>query len=191
MGSLAEWATSGDPTALLTAVGMRNNLQLATLTVLAHILEYTTFLNHQHLNGHKDAQMKLLEDVRAGGIQGLCIGLLSATAIACSRTKADIARNGAVAMRLAFCIGAFVDLDETQSPEPNVVVALRWSPSDLDKGNQILKDIMDRSPQVRLVTPTRRQYTTTDSLSLRHIQLCVWTSTASLSRSPNHKARNL
>lgn len=167
--SLAEWAISGDSTALMTAVGMTNNLQLAVMTVLAHILEYTTFLNHQERLGDRDAHLRTLDNVRDGGVQGLCIGLLSATAIACSRSKAEIAKHGAVAMRLALCVGAFVDLDEIQSPEPNVVVALRWSPGDINKGNNILKDLMDSSPEVRRVTPEGRQSTGADSIPPRRI----------------------
>lgn len=44
----------------------------------------------------------IIENVKYAGIQGFCIGFLSATALACSKSEEDVGILGAVALRLAF-----------------------------------------------------------------------------------------
>lgn len=152
---LTGWVRSGDPTALLLGLGTSTvrNTQLAVLTVLAHLLEYNNYLN-LHLTSlgsgssePTDAHAKLLRTVQDGGIQGLCIGMLSATAMACSRTKSDLFRNGAIAIRLAVCIGAYIDLDSMESTHPTVSVAVRWPPSEDIRG-EVLKEALEEIPEV-------------------------------------------
>lgn len=147
--SLTEWARSGDSTALLLALGTSTvrNTQLAVLTVLAHILEYANYLN---VHGPsldtgspepEDGHGRLLQAVQDGGIQGLCIGMLSATAMACSRSKPELFRNGAIAVRLAVCIGAYIDLDSMETKHCMVSVAVRWPPGE-DAGKDVLKEAL-------------------------------------------------
>lgn len=142
---LAEWITNGDVTALRVAERTSRNMLLAVLTVLAHILEYAANLNHGDDN-RGDVHVKSLEDVRDGGIQGLCIGLLSATALASSRTRAQVAKNGAIALRLALCVGACIDHEETQSEEQTICLTARWSSSHRE---QAFMKVFNSFPQVR------------------------------------------
>lgn len=141
---LAEWITNGDVTALRVAERTSRNMLLAVLTVLAHILEYAANLNHGDDNSG-DVHVKRLEDVCGGGIQGLCIGILSATALASSRTRAEVAKNGAIALRLALCVGACIDHDETQSQEQTICLTARWSSSHRE---QAFMKVFNSFPQV-------------------------------------------
>ncbi|KAK8099555.1 uncharacterized protein PG998_012796 [Apiospora kogelbergensis] len=107
--------------------GAPKNTFYAVLTVLTHILEYATFLDRSTTGVEDDAHIKRLEDFRDGGVQGLCIGLLSGMAIACSKNKVELGKNAAIAVRLAICAGACVDLAEQQSAEHTVCLSARWS----------------------------------------------------------------
>ncbi|KAF4591863.1 Polyketide synthase [Ophiocordyceps camponoti-floridani] len=140
---LAEWLTAGTPAALPFSVSRSGNALLAVLTVLDHILEYIVYLNRQE--GHD----RILESVAGGGIQGLCVGLLSAVALACSTDKHDVSRYGAVAVRLALCVGAFVDLDESCASEPSVCLSARWprAEDDEDDEDDPFKAVLDAHPQ--------------------------------------------
>lgn len=149
---LADWITSDNSSALPFAEATTGNTVLAVLTVLAHILEYMTYLKHGHVtDGEGDAHLDALKGVRDGGIQGLCIGLLSATALACSQTRAEVARHGAIAIRLALCVGAFIDLDDVQASEPTLCVSARWSPAEGDRGRENFEHVLDSYPQVRVL----------------------------------------
>lgn len=83
--ALAEWLTSSGSCALSMAGRISTNTLLAVLTVLSHIIEYTMHLDHHEededeQHGEQDAHARNLGAMRDGGIQGLCVGLLSATA---------------------------------------------------------------------------------------------------------------
>ncbi|KAK8029647.1 Methylphloroacetophenone synthase [Apiospora rasikravindrae] len=88
------------------------------------ITQYTRYLDHL---GH-DSHRRLLNSAKSGGLQGFCVGFLSAVAVAVSKTEADIGASAAVALRLAVCIGAYVDLDGAYSSAPTEyrATALRW-----------------------------------------------------------------
>jgi hypothetical protein len=94
------------------------------VTVLLHITQYTRYLGQL---GGQGSHRKLLESVSGGGggIQGFCVGLLSALAVATSASESDIGASAAVALRLAVCIGAYVDQDRLG--DEFVAVALRWA----------------------------------------------------------------
>lgn len=122
------------------------NTQLAPLTVLIQILEYLIYLRKLgSTNGHA----RVLQAAQQGGIQGLCIGLLTATALACSPETKDIPKNAAIAIRIAACIGAVVDLDRS-GLQKFVSFSCRW-PSNLTKDD--ICDLLGGHPEVMLVAP--------------------------------------
>lgn len=70
--SLTEWIETGDLTTLHIDRGAPRNIQLAVLTVLTHIVEYSTFLNNCHLHDQSqvtqwDAHTAVLKSVHKGG----------------------------------------------------------------------------------------------------------------------------
>ncbi|KAA8652644.1 Type I Polyketide synthases (Type I PKS) [Aspergillus tanneri] len=140
---LAEWATTST-----SAIedGCTSNMVLAVLTVISHIVEYTTYLKY-NLDDGGDGD-PCLQSVRNGGIQGLCIGFLSATALACARSTEEVVEYGVVAMRLALCVGAWLDLDQELSQEQAICVSARW-PSNA-RGEEVVKSILEQYPQTYL-----------------------------------------
>ncbi|KAG5659884.1 hypothetical protein KAF25_003406 [Fusarium avenaceum] len=149
--NLVEWIEC-DNSSLPLAGRTSRNTQLAVLTVLAHISEYMFYLSSHDMSeedsrGNLDAHTSILKSVCDGGIQGLCVGLLSAMALACSATSTDVAKNGAIAVRLALCVGALVDLDEIELSEPTVCISTRWPRGEGDGSEEVLKAVLDSYPQ--------------------------------------------
>ena len=99
------------------------------LTVVIHIVQYLHFLKDQKSTSgltHSD----IISHVQDGGVQGFCTGLLAAIAVATSHSEEDVVTFGAVALRLAVCTGAYVDLDGAYASPPShyASLAVRWRP---------------------------------------------------------------
>ena len=92
------------------------------LTIVIHIVQY-----FHYLDGNM-SHTQLMEDVCTAGVQGFCLGLLSAVAVGCARDEAEIDAQAAVALRLAVCIGAYIDLHRvyTVDSSDSVSLAVRW-----------------------------------------------------------------
>ena len=77
--------------------------------------------------------------MRAGGVQGFCGGLLSALTVAGSRYETEIGFHGALSIRLAFTMNAYVNLDSLKNSRTSCL-ALRWkSPSNLATVQEVLE----------------------------------------------------
>lgn len=112
---------------------------LVTLPLLSiiHIVQYLDYLQRLGLS-----HSEFLETVEAGGIQGYCIGLLSAIVVASSKEEDELCQNAADGIRLSLGIGAFGDIGS--SPEDvdsnTLQVRLRSAGSE--------GDILERFPGV-------------------------------------------
>jgi hypothetical protein len=109
--SFSDWIASDDPGSLTIPESLPNVL-LAPLTVVFQLVQYTRYLREQHHAAISHAQILQSVSSPGAGVQGLCTGFLTATALACSRDLDEVNTNGAVAIRLAMCIGAAVDAEE-------------------------------------------------------------------------------
>jgi hypothetical protein len=98
------------------------NIISMPFTVILHLIQYVHYLD-SNLQVSNHAQS--LTAARTGGFQGFCVGFLSAVALGCARNEETIGRLGGIALRLAFCIGAYVDLDMVIRGETSVL-AIRW-----------------------------------------------------------------
>jgi hypothetical protein len=78
------------------------------MTVIIHLVQYLNYLDRSNCT---HAQV-LVHTRLGGGVQGFCVGLLSAIAVASSRNEHDVVRMGAVALQLATCIGTYIDWDD-------------------------------------------------------------------------------
>ncbi|KAL3490078.1 hypothetical protein BJX62DRAFT_226168 [Aspergillus germanicus] len=108
------------------------NVLLAPLTVMIHIAQYSQYLDRLSrdlglmgagADAEADAHVYIreafataahahtLDTSTASQFQGLCIGTLSATAMQSSTTRAELGQNAAAAVRLAMCIGAYIDAE--------------------------------------------------------------------------------
>lgn len=96
-----------------------SNIVSAPLTIISQIAEY--------LNLSQEGEETALPSL--DNVQGCCVGFLTAIVVACSRDKDEFQELAAIAIRLAMCIGAIVDLDEASmhdSRDRNTAVAVRW-----------------------------------------------------------------
>lgn len=121
------------------------NVLSTPLTVIIQIIQYFHYVDGK---AGSPTHGDLLESVRVGGIQGFCTGLLTAIAIACSKNEEDASIFGVVALRLALCIGAFVDLEGALVGPQNEAccLAVRWrSEMSIDKVLDVLKGYKDVS----------------------------------------------
>lgn len=128
LGHLRQWVQDGGPFPHQES-NSPNHFALA-VTVLLQIIQYTSYLDQLG----EDSHHKVLESVKSGGVQGFCVGFLSAIAVASSASEADIGPSAAVALRLAVGIGAYVDQDGAFSPDATEykAVAVRWRDGNAD-----------------------------------------------------------
>lgn len=131
LARLARWIEHGGSLLAHHAQGpVTNHLALA-VTLLVQIAQYARYLGH--LGDAADAQLDIISAVGSpgsGGIQGFCVGLLSAVAVASADGESGLGPAAAVALRLAVCIGAYVDLDGVFAPDTSRTLysclAVRW-----------------------------------------------------------------
>ncbi|KAI1279817.1 hypothetical protein F5Y07DRAFT_396864 [Xylaria sp. FL0933] len=103
----------------------RRNILIVPITILNHVVQYLSFIGHIAVANYNC----LIENVAAkGGVQGLCAGLLSAQAVASAETIEDIVALSCTSLRLAFCIGAYVDADQMSNDgnAESATLAVRW-----------------------------------------------------------------
>lgn len=101
------------------------NLYSLPVTILLQIIQYVRYLSRLEVN---DPHRFVLEGLKAGGIQGFCAGFLTAVAVSCASNEEDVVAVGAVCLRLAVCVGAYVDHDGCFAEPPNktACLAVRW-----------------------------------------------------------------
>lgn len=120
---LAEWITG---TNNIQHVDEKRNLMIMPMTIITQIVYYFSYLGQSGGAFHHGS---VLESVAAGGgIQGFCTGLLSAIAVASGKNQEDTGNFAATSVKLAFCIGAYVDLDQCRDggASKDSTLAVRW-----------------------------------------------------------------
>ncbi|KAI9152369.1 polyketide synthase [Paramyrothecium foliicola] len=126
--SFSSWIKNGESKILES-----NKSGIATLPLLTiiHIVQYFEYLQYMSY-GHRE----LIESL-PGGIQGHCIGLLSAMLVASSSSEEELIERAVAGIRLALAIGAFGDLAESYSDQSSTTVVLRLK--GVDEGEKIVK----------------------------------------------------
>ncbi|KAI3339589.1 hypothetical protein F4824DRAFT_455895 [Ustulina deusta] len=116
----------------------KRNALIMPITILAQIAQYLSFLEHSEVAHHHS----VLESITAGGgVQGLCAGLLSAHAVASAATTEDVVAVSCTSLRLAFCVGAYVDADQVSNDgnAETTSLAVRWKePTKLEDIQEVL-----------------------------------------------------
>ncbi|KAI0408576.1 BcPKS19, polyketide synthase [Xylaria palmicola] len=133
LSQLSQWVVEGG--SLPHRQGSPPNLYALAVTVLLQISQYARYLRDFGAGAH----YQLLESVKIAGIQGFCVGLISAIIVATSKTEADIGPAAAVGLRLAVCVGAYVDLDtlRLRGARGTSCVAVRWRDCDDCERNNV------------------------------------------------------
>lgn len=146
---LAQWIT-GASTA--ESVDHKGNATRMPLTTIAQIAQYVSYLRqYEEPLGHESVAKSVAV---GGGIQGFCIGLLSALAVASGKAEDDVGHFAAVSVRLAFCVGVYVDLDQHRNggdATPSTL-AVRWkTPTTLED----IECLLCKHPDVSLIITFR------------------------------------
>lgn len=144
LGHLKQWVRDGGPFPHHQSKSP-NHYALA-VTVLLQITQYSRYLDQLA----KDSHRRVLNSVNAGGgIQGFCVGFLSAVAVASSGSEVDLGACAAIALRLAVCIGAYVDQDGAYAPVATeyMAVAIRWREGNTDDKAEV-DEIIRSNPHV-------------------------------------------
>lgn len=118
---LKAWIDHGRP---LTSSYPHPNVLLTPLSVIADTASYLHYLRVSRGNSLESHTSTLKSVQHHGGFQGLCTGLLTAIAISRSDEESDVGENAAVAIRLAVCIGAIVDLESAFAVPPDEACCL-------------------------------------------------------------------
>lgn len=113
-------------------------------TFILHIVQYVRYLTSLTVQ-RDDVQHRTLQGLQGGGgVQGFCVGFLSAVAISASAKQDEIALNAAHCLRLAVCIAAHVDKERsrTASLEKSICFSAHGQ----------RQDVMDRPSVVSLLS---------------------------------------
>jgi hypothetical protein len=135
-------AGAREPDALLSPEPLAtNNIIMTTLTVVLQIIEFWKlthgcFFNKASVDAHQSS-------AKISDVQGLCTGFLTAVCVSCARSETQFQALSAKALRLAMCLGAWIDLDAFEH-RISSAVAVRWkSDAQLEQLNRTL-DLYDK-----------------------------------------------
>jgi hypothetical protein len=149
---LSEWIDGRD----IPLGDQKQNILTMPMTVISQIVQYFNYLERAGTDIH---HASVLESVAAGGgIQGFCAGLLSALAVASGSTEEEIGSFAGMSIKLAFAVGAFIDLDQNQNGGNSKfsTLAVRWrTPITLDNCHRVLRNHLEVSVLVRSVLQGR------------------------------------
>jgi hypothetical protein len=162
LGDLLQWVVYGG--SFPHYLDQNPNIYCLPVTIILHTTQYVRYLDHL---GGTEPHRLVLDGVRAGGIQGFCVGFLSAIAISTSYTQGDIAAKAAVSLRLAVCVGAYVDRDGSFAQEPSsvVCVAVRWRSDEVKE--KALADLIRDYPGVSLAKSVTKSAEITQLIDLK------------------------
>jgi hypothetical protein len=127
------------------------NVLAAPMTIIIQMAHYLSFVTSKDTN---TTQKAVLESAQDAGVQGLCTGLLSAIAVACSKTQEELGSYSSVALRIALCVGAYVDLDEILTT-PASCIAIRWR---TENGKEEILKMLKDFPGVRTLDSYEGSY---------------------------------
>jgi hypothetical protein len=144
---LAQWMNGID---ICEMVDNQSNVVRMPLTIVSQITQYIDYVSQLgSLSGHESTTKNV---AAGGGIQGFCIGLLSALAVASGQTEYDVGKFATFSLRLAFCAGAYVDLDQHHNSGDlkSSTLAVRWKdPVTLDD----IQNLLSRHQDVSIFNP--------------------------------------
>ncbi|KAF6792044.1 polyketide synthase (beta-ketoacyl synthase), partial [Colletotrichum musicola] len=102
-----------------------------TLTLIINFLfQMAQYISLLEPTGEHDARRLLTGHLEKAGAQGFCVGFLSAVTVATSRSEKELLETAVRALRLALCIGAYVDLNWSQTEPACIAVRGRRHETD-------------------------------------------------------------
>ena len=140
---LQKWLQSGD---LPEDV---DDLPIVAALPLTVVLQTALYLQHLDRNGITTTYQDILKSFQLHGVQGFCTGFLTAAATAFSENEKQLAGNLGTSIRLAMCIGAYVDQNTVcaEPPSPACALSIRWKQGNFSATQ--VKDVLKDYPRVR------------------------------------------
>jgi len=134
---LAIWIRTGDPERLAWPLP---NVLLTPLVVALHMVELKKAAPFMYDNADPSSHIP-------ARVLGLCTGLLSSMAVACSNSWSELKHNGSAAIRLAMLIGAVVDAVDESLPQSSQAASLSvfWTQNG---GRQKLESVIEAVDKV-------------------------------------------
>nr|BAZ95871.1 polyketide synthase [Fusarium sp. NBRC100844] len=129
--NLADWLSTGSSEAIESDMSGLITLPLLTTIQMVQYLDYLQHTSRTH--------SETLDSLKDGGVQGYCIGLLSAVIVASSTDEQELVQHTATGIRLALAIGAFGDLAELSSTLGWTTLAIRLRQGGEDDEAELLK----------------------------------------------------
>ena len=172
---LQKWLQLGD---LPGDVEDLPNVAALPLTV---VLQTALYLQHLDRNGITTNYKDSLKSFQQHGVQGFCTGFLTAAATAFSENEEQLAGNLGTGIRLAMCIGAYVDQNtvHAEPPRPACALSIRWKQGNFSAAQ--VKDLLKGYRDVRGSEITVRASQIIDSYD-RPISHALQTTPVSLSQ---------
>jgi hypothetical protein len=145
---ISEWM-KGNDSAIVEALQSHPNTIATPLTVLNQLL---LFFQHWSDSYSLPNRIPITSSTTFGG---LCVGQLAATVARLSSDVKEFNRLGSAAVRLAFCIGAYIDLDRHHSGEQNEASCLVVSCPEASDDVQRIREILEGFDTVSALTGLR------------------------------------
>lgn len=117
----------------------------------AVLLQISLFL--QHLDTDDDSNYsRTVQSLQQYGVQGFCTGFLTATAIAFSENEEQLAEYTVTSLRLAVCIGAYIDQNApyAEPANPACTLSVRWPEGEFSTSQ--VEGLLAGYPHVRVKT---------------------------------------
>ena len=140
------------------------NILLSPLVVLSQLTQYSKYVRLTHpAPGHK--QTPYTSHSQKTETVGFCTGLLSALAVSSAADQAQFQRYGAVAIRLATLIGAFVDAQDVLGKHgESKSFATVWNSYE---SSIEMSRILQQFPEVQTLSPVLARAQLTDLAGVR------------------------
>lgn len=113
-----------------------------SVNFLVQIVQYHGYILHS--TDGDNAQQAMLKRLQDGGVQGFCLGFLSAVTVASSGSEEELIDASIRALKLAVCIGAYVDKDAvTHTVERATCVSVRGGQTLNDNHEKVVDILRD------------------------------------------------
>ncbi|KFY80937.1 hypothetical protein V499_00270 [Pseudogymnoascus sp. VKM F-103] len=143
------------------------NILLTPLVVITHLAQYSAFIETLLSQSEDGGNWAALLNHKFETL-GLCTGLLSAAAVSSSVNQAQLQKHGAVAIRMAMAIGAFVDMkDAEEGPKGRwKSFSVRWA--SMEAGEQMSRILKEYFPEayISVVVEDKRATISTPSTTV-------------------------
>ena len=140
---LKQWLQSGH---LSGHIDDLPNVASLPLTV---VLQSALYIQYLGRTGVATNYSDSLQSFQQHGVQGFCIGFLTAAATAFSENEEQLTANLSTSIRLAMCLGAYVDRNTVyaEPPSPACALSVRWKKGKFSAAQ--VEDVLKRYPRVR------------------------------------------